>query len=386
MNRTIAFLLAGGNGSRLGLLSDNRAKPVLPFGCRHRLIDFPLSNAANSGIREVGVLVQSKAQSIYDYIKDGESWGEGESQCRISLLSPGRHKYLGTADAVRKNEQFFDNLHTDTVLILSGDHIYQSDYRKLVAFHNERKADVTIAVKKIPYSDASQFGIAETDHQNRIIDWQEKPDFPKGNLASMGVYVFSKKYLKTILRQTNGTDFGKHVIPQACQQNRAFAYEFDGYWRDVGMTDSYWQAHMDILEPSSGLNLMQWNIYSKNPVGFRYDRPLNSYIANNAEIKGVVHNSFIFSGVRILENSVVRDSIILPNSTVYANRNVSHAIVDEGVVINSNIKMHKSVNVIGRETLTPAQKIRRVPVSYTLSAHSEMNFFMSMQNQGQIVN
>lgn len=352
MNRTLALVLAGGVGSRLGPLAHARAKPAVPFGGNYRLIDFTLSNAANSGVNRIGVLVQYKPLSLVEHIGSGESWGFGSSARRLQILPPrpglnGSARYRGTADAVRKNLDFVRQGRYDMALILSGDHIYNMSYKNMVEFHRAKGADVTVAVTRVPIEDAHHFGIAGIDREKRIIDWQEKPLKPRGNLASMGVYVFSRTFLVEALEKISGDDFAKDIIPYARKNAQTYAFQFSGYWRDVGTLEAYWRSNLDLLNPASGLDPERWKTYTNGDKQHRVhgfpNTPTNgcthihnSKISRNCVIEGQVENSIVSPDVWIRKDAVVRNSIIMSGCVIGESAKIEKAILDEQVVVGKN--------------------------------------------------
>ena len=323
----IAMLLAGGQGSRLGVLTAKVAKPAVAFGGKYRIIDFPLSNCINSGIDTVGVLTQYQPLRLNTHIGIGIPWDLDRNIGGVSILPPYEKSansewYTGTANAIYQNMDYMETYNPDYVLILSGDHIYKMDYEVMLDYHKENHADVTIAAMPVPMEEASRFGIVVADGDGRITEFQEKPPEPKSNLASMGIYIFSWPILKKALmelRDVPGCDFGKHIIPY-CHENgqRLFAYEYNGYWKDVGTLGSYWEANMELIDIIPEFNLYEefWKIYTNSdiiPPQYISERAIidRSIIGDGAEIYGEVHNCVIGSGVTIGEGSVVRDSIIM---------------------------------------------------------------------------
>ena len=335
----VAMLLAGGQGSRLGVLTKNLAKPAVPYGGKYRIIDFPLSNCVNSGIETVGVLTQYQPLELNEYIGNGQPWDLDSMYGGVHVLPPyqrGKKSdwYKGTANAIYQNINFIDRYNPDYVVVLSGDHIYKMDYSKMVAFHKEKQADCTIAEIEVPLSEASRFGILNTRDDGSIYEFDEKPKKPKSTKASMGIYVFTWNKLRNYLIEDeadpdSSNDFGKNVLPKMLNAGeRMFAYEFQGYWKDVGTIDSLWESNMDLLDPNGSLDLSEpsWKIYSRNPV-----MP-PQYVAKDA----VVQNSLVavlFAGVYIAPGAVVKDSIIMPGSRVEEGAVVQYAIVSENTVV-----------------------------------------------------
>ena len=351
----IAMLLAGGQGSRLGVLTAKVAKPAVAFGGKYRIIDFPLSNCINSGIDTVGVLTQYQPLRLNTHIGIGIPWDLDRNIGGVSILpqyekSANSEWYTGTANAIYQNMDYMETYNPDYVLILSGDHIYKMDYEVMLDYHKENHADVTIAAMPVPMEEASRFGIVVADGDGRITEFQEKPPEPKSNLASMGIYIFSWPILKKALmelRDVPGCDFGKHIIPY-CHENgqRLFAYEYNGYWKDVGTLGSYWEANMELIDIIPEFNLYEefWKIYTNSdiiPPQYISERAIidRSIIGDGAEIYGEVHNCVIGSGVTIGEGSVVRDSIIMKDVKIDSGCIIDKAIIAEGVHINYNVTL-----------------------------------------------
>ena len=350
----IAMLLAGGQGSRLYSLTKNLAKPAVPFGGKYRIIDFPLSNCVNSGIDTVGVLTQYQPLVLNEYIGSGQPWDLDRQEGGVFVLPPyqkssGSDWYTGTANAIYQNLPFIERYDPNYVLILSGDHIYKMDYEKMLKFHKEKEADCTIAVLRVPMEEASRFGIMNAREDGRVYEFEEKPAHPKSNLASMGIYIFTWKKLKEYLERDAKTpgsanDFGKNIIPGMLAENeRMYAYAFDGYWKDVGTIDSLWEANMDLLDPKVPLSLYDpdWKIYARNPaLPPHYIAPgahvQNSMVTEGCVIEGTVDFSVVFAGVTIEEGAVVRDSIIMPGSVVRKGAVVDYTIVAEQTIIGEN--------------------------------------------------
>ncbi len=350
----IAMLLAGGQGSRLGVLTKNIAKPAVPYGGKYRIIDFPLSNCVNSGIYTVGVLTQYQPLELNDYIGNGHAWDLDRSDGGVHILSPyqqieGTEWYKGTANAIYQNINFIDRYDPDYVAVLSGDHIYKMDYSKMLAFHKEKDAACTIAMLEVPWEEASRFGLMFVNDDGEITEFEEKPKNPRSNKASMGVYMFTWKKLRQYLlddeaNPDSGNDFGHDVIPAMHSAGeRLFAFPFDGYWKDVGTIDSLWEANLDLLNPKVDLDLTDssWKIYSKsNPATPHYissgAKVQNSMITEGCEVYGDVDFSVLFSGVTIEENAVVRDSIIMPNAVIKSGAVIQYAIVAENSVVEEN--------------------------------------------------
>ena len=347
----IAMLLAGGQGSRLGVLTEKIAKPAVPYGGKYRIIDFPLSNCVNSGIYTVGVLTQYQPLELNDYIGNGQPWDLDRNDGGVHVLSPyqqikGSQWYKGTANAIYQNINFIDRYDPDYVLILSGDHIYKMDYSKMLAYHKEKGADCTIAALEVPWEEASRFGLMVTDEDDTIVKFEEKPKNPTSNKASMGIYVFTWSKLRRYLIEDEekpgpSNDFGHDLIPAMFDNGeRLFAYPFKGYWKDVGTIDSLWEANLDLLNPNVDLDLSDpdWKIYSRNPVSpphyiAREARVQNALIAEGSWVEGEVDFSVLFPDVTVKKGAVVRDSIIMPGTVIGENAVVQYAIVAEGSVI-----------------------------------------------------
>ena len=355
-NNMLAMILAGGRGSRLHELTNKVAKPAVSYGGKYRIIDFPLSNCANSGIDNVGVLTQYESILLNSYVAAGRRWGLDAQNSGVYVLPP-REKadadldvYRGTADAISQNVDFVDMFAPEYVLILSGDHIYKMDYEVMLEYHKANNADVTIAAMQVPMEEASRFGIVITDDNNRIKEFEEKPANPRSNLASMGIYIFSWKVLKEALIKLSdepGCDFGKHIIPYChAAGKRIFAYEYNGYWKDVGTLGSYWEANMELIDIIPEFNLYEeyWKIYTKSdiiPPQFISEQSKieRSIIGEGTEVYGEVINSVIGAGVTIGEGAVIRDSIIMKGTTIGAGTVVDKAIVAEDVTIGENAEV-----------------------------------------------
>ena len=348
----IAMLLAGGQGSRLGVLTANVAKPAVAFGGKYRIIDFPLSNCINSGIDTVGVLTQYQPLRLNTHIGIGIPWDLDRNNGGVTILQPyeksgGSEWYSGTANAIYQNMKYIDSYNPEYVLILSGDHIYKMDYEVMLDFHKQNNADVTIAVMPVPMEEASRFGIVVADEENRIWEFQEKPAEPKSNLASMGIYIFSWKALKEALianEDVENCDFGMHVIPYCFDQGeRIFAYEYNGYWKDVGTLGSYWEANMELIDLIPEFNLYEeyWKIYTKSdvlaPQYIAADAKVDkSIIGEGTEVYGEVHSCVIGANVTIGKGSVVRDSILMEGVTIGENVVIDKAIIAEDTLIGDN--------------------------------------------------
>ncbi len=366
----IAMLLAGGQGSRLGVLTKDVAKPAVPFGGRYRIIDFPLSNCTNSGIDTVGVLTQYRPFELNAYIGSGQAWDLDRLYGGAFILPPymggeGGEWYNGTANAIYQNMNFIDLYEPKYVLILSGDHVYKMNYDLMLDFHKEKNADCTIAVIQVPWEEASRFGVMNTDENMKIYEFEEKPKEPKSNLASMGVYIFNWNKLKEFLikdeeNPESDNDFGKNVIPAMLNAGeRMYAYEFKGYWKDVGTIDSLWEANMDTIDPAVPIELDDppWRIYSRStnlPPQYVGDNAkiVNSSIADGCYIDGKVENSILFPGVRIEEEATVSNSILMPGVTVGKGSSVDYSIIATDVNIGEKAVVdgkREKITVIGEQ-------------------------------------
>ena len=361
----IAMLLAGGQGSRLGVLTEKVAKPAVAFGGKYRIIDFPLSNCINSGVDTVGVLTQYQPLRLNSHIGIGIPWDLDRNVGGVTVLPPYEKSessqwYTGTANAIFQNMAYMESYNPDYVLILSGDHIYKMDYEVMLDYHKANKADVTIATMPVPMEEASRFGIMITDETGRITEFEEKPEHPRSNLASMGIYIFSGPTLKEsliALKDQKGCDFGKHILPY-CRDNgkRLFAYEFNGYWKDVGTLGSYWEANMELIDIIPEFNLYEefWKIYTKadiiRPQYISNDAVIDrSLISEGAEIYGEVHNSVIGADVIIEEGAIVRGSIIMRHCRIGSGCVIDKAIIAENVTVGNNVVMgegEEALNVL----------------------------------------
>jgi len=353
-NNMIAMILAGGRGSRLLELTNKVAKPAVYYGGKYRIIDFPLSNCANSGIDVVGVLTQYESVLLNSYVAQDQRWGLDAKDSGIYVLPPreksdGFGLYRGTADAITQNIDFIDQYEPEYVLILSGDHIYKMDYSKMLEYHKANNADVTIAVLEVTLKEASRFGIMNTDDQDRIIEFEEKPKKPKSNLASMGIYIFNWKSLRKALNEdlknpTSTHDFGKDIIPNFIENDRRlYAWRFKGYWKDVGTIDSLWEANMDLIYRGNELDLSDptWKIYTEDittPPQFIGENALvkQSYINQGCVVDGHVENSVLFTNVIVEEGAKVINSVLLPNVVVHKGAVIRRMIVAEDVEIMEN--------------------------------------------------
>ena len=349
----IAMLLAGGQGSRLGVLTQKVAKPAVSFGGKYRIIDFPLSNCINSGVDTVGVLTQYQPLRLNTHIGIGIPWDLDRNVGGVTILPPyerskGSDWYTGTANAIYQNLEYMETYDPEYVLILSGDHIYKMDYEVMLEYHKANNADVTIAAMPVPIEEASRFGILITDDSNKITEFEEKPANPRSNLASMGIYIFSWKALKEALiklKDVSGCDCGKHVIPYCFEQNeRIFAYEYNGYWKDVGTLSSYWEANMELIDIIPEFNLYEeyWKIYTKSDITppqyiAAEAKVERSIIGEGTEVYGQVINSVIGAGVTIDKDAVVKDSIIMRNTVIGENSVLDKAIIAEDVTVGDNV-------------------------------------------------
>lgn len=363
----IAMILAGGQGSRLGVLTKEIAKPAVPFGGKYRIIDFPLSNCSNSGIDTVGVLTQYQPFELNSHIGIGSPWDLDRNNGGVSVLPPymresGGDWYKGTANAIYQNMNFIDYFDPEYVLILSGDHIYKMDYSKMLEFHKENTVDATIGVIEVPMEETSRFGIMNTKENYEIYEFEEKPKHAKSNLASMGIYIFTWEVLRHFLikdeaDKASSNDFGKNIIPKMLEAGkRMYAYPFKGYWKDVGTIESLWQANMDLIDDNNELNIhdKDWKIYSTSPtmppqyIG-KNGVVNNSLITDGCEILGEVVNSVLFSGVHVAAGAKIIDSVIMPNTKIKANAVVKKAIVGSDVIIEDTVKLgnESEITVIG---------------------------------------
>ena len=360
----VAMLLAGGQGSRLYALTQDMAKPAVPYGGKYRIIDFPLSNCTNSGIDTVGVLTQYQPLVLNDYIGNGQPWDLDRLHGGVHVLPPyqtslGASWYEGTANAIYQNMSFIERYDPEYVIVLGGDHIYKMDYSKMVDFHKKNNADLTIAVQEVSLEEATRLGIMTCDSFLRVVDFTEKQKEPNSTLASMGIYVFTWKKLKEYLIENenanNGSkDFGKDIIPSMLdKKENLFAYTFDGYWKDVGTLDSLWEANMDLLSPSVPLDLYdnEWKIYTRNNnmppqyIGSTAEVE-NSMIAEGSTINGKVDFSIIFAGAKIEEGATVNYSIVMPGTVIKSGAVVEYSIVGEDCVVHENAKIGLSPETV----------------------------------------
>ncbi|WP_370771540.1 glucose-1-phosphate adenylyltransferase [[Ruminococcus] torques] len=354
-NNMLAMILAGGRGSRLHDLTQKVAKPAVSYGGKYRIIDFPLSNCANSGIDVVGVLTQYESILLNSYVAAGKRWGLDAKDSGVYVLPPREKSdanldvYRGTADAISQNIDFIDTYSPEYLLILSGDHIYKMNYARMLAFHKESKADATIAVIEVPMKEASRFGIMNTDETGRIVEFEEKPEHPKSNLASMGIYIFNWKLLrKTLLADMKNADsshdFGKDIIPALLNDEKKLcAYKYKGYWKDVGTIDSLWEANMDLLDKNNALDLNDpaWKIYTEDvtalPQYIGADAVVDrAFITQGCVVNGKVKNSVLFTGAKVAEGAQVIDSVLMPGAEVAEGAVVTRTLVADGVKIGKN--------------------------------------------------
>lgn len=394
MKRTecLAMLLAGGQGSRLGLLTKNVAKPAVPYGGKYRIIDFPLSNCVNSGIYTVGVLTQYQPLELNEYIGNGNAWDLDRANGGVHILSPyqqieGTEWYKNTANAIYQNINFIDRYNPEYVAVLSGDHIYKMDYDKMLQYHKDNDAVCTIAVMKVPWEEAPRFGILNTKEDNEIYEFQEKPAEPKSNNASMGVYIFSWEELRQYLIDDEADpnskhDFGGDIIPKMLADGKKLmAYDFDGYWKDVGTIDSLWEANLDLINPNVDLDLSDtsWKIYSNSPIAPPHFMDKNAEVQNSivtegAYIGGEVESSVIFSNVEIEDGALVVDSVIMPGAKIKKGAKVLYSIVAQDAVIEEDAQIGEcpenlkpgewGVSVVGPKTVIG--KGQKVPSGETI--------------------
>lgn len=383
----VGLLLAGGQGSRLGILTTRTAKPAVPYGGKYRIIDFPLSNCINSGIDTVGVFTQYQPLELNSHIGIGKPWDLDRISGGVTILSPYQKSensdwFTGTANAVYQNIHYIDKVNPEYVIILSGDHIYKMDYSKMLESHKEKKADATISVFEVPFDEASRFGIMNTDNDNKVYEFEEKPENPKSNLASMGVYIFTWEVLRKYLIEDDAdpksdNDFGKNIIPKMLNNGLdLYAYNFEGYWKDVGTIQAYWESNMDLVERVPEFNLFdhKWKIFTVNPV-----MPANfigpsgkskrSIVAEGCMVYGEVINSVIFPGVYIEEGAIIEDSIIMANSVIKKGAIIKKSILCEDVTVGDEARIgfgddtvnelkpslyNSGISVIGENAVIPS--------------------------------
>lgn len=385
-NEMMAMLLAGGQGSRLGILTMDKAKPAVAFGGKYRIIDFPMSNCVNSGVDTVGVLTQYQPLTLNAHIGIGVPWDLDRVNGGVSILAPHMREgeigswYSGTANAIYQNIDYIDSCNPEYVLILSGDHIYKMDYAAMLKYHKENNADATIAVLEVPMEDASRFGIMNADENDKIYEFEEKPEHPKSNLASMGIYIFTWSNLRKALIEDEkihpDSDFGKHIIPKMLGENQSlYAYRFKDYWKDVGTIESYWAANMELIKTLPEFNLYEdfWKIYTLSdyqPPQYTGDNASikTSIVSEGAQIYGSIEHCVISKNVTIEEGAVVKDSIIMEGCVIGKNAVLDRVIVDQNTVIGDNVKMglwdnipneqkpkiyNTGITVIGSDTVVP---------------------------------
>ncbi len=401
MQRLLAVILAGGMGERLSILSQERAKPAVPFAGKYRIIDFTLSNCVNSGVYNILVLTQYQPVSLTEHIGVGTPWGLSAPDRNIRLLQPflareeGRDWYRGTADAVYQNLDRIEEHDADEVLILSGDHIYKMDYSAMLAFHRENNADVTLAVTHMPEEELHRFGTVLINDNGQVTRFQEKVKNPQGNLVSMGVYLFNVKTLRQLLENKTGYDFGRNVLPKIVTQNQIFAYTFDGYWRDIGTVDSYWQSSMEVMEMShSFLADTAWPIYTREgewpPTKVGDNATVtSSLLAGGCIIDGHIEHSIISQGVQVAEGAIIKDSIVMDNTEIGRNSIIDRCILDKEVIIGSNSHigygddyrinrvnssiLNTGLTIVGKRSVVPADyKIGRNCIIYDNSLVSDL--------------
>jgi glucose-1-phosphate adenylyltransferase len=379
----LTLILAGGEGERLSILSQVRAKPGVPFGGKYRIIDFALSNVVNSGLTDAAILTQYAPRSLIDHIGLGRPWDLDRSRGGVALLQPfigrgrARDWYHGTADAVLQNLDYIDDRDPELVLVLAGDHVYKMDYRPFIAVHREKRADVTCAVRTVPIEEAHRFGILDVADDGRVMAFTEKPEAPHSNLVSMGVYVFSWPLLRDVLGPDR-VDFGRHVLPaMVAEGRRVFAYEFGGYWQDVGTVESYWRTSLDLLsdDPGIELNDLGWLVYTKSeerpPARLGPEaRVIRSMVSHGCVIDGTVERSVLSPGVRVATGAVVRDSIVMFDAVIGAGATLDRAIVDKEAHIGAGAhigvgddmppnsvepeRLHAGITLVGKRARVPA--------------------------------
>ena len=385
-NEMMAMLLAGGQGSRLGILTMDKAKPAVAFGGKYRIIDFPMSNCVNSGVDTVGVLTQYQPLTLNAHIGIGVPWDLDRVNGGVSILAPHMREgeigswYSGTANAIYQNIDYIDSCNPEYVLILSGDHIYKMDYAAMLKYHKENNADATIAVLEVPMEDASRFGIMNADENDKIYEFEEKPEHPKSNLASMGIYIFTWSNLRKALIEDEkihpDSDFGKHIIPKMLGEGQSlYAYRFKDYWKDVGTIESYWAANMELIKTLPEFNLYEdfWKIYTKSdyqPPQYTGENASikTSIVSEGAQIYGSIEHCVISKNVTIEDGAVVKDSIIMEGCVIGKNAVLDRVIVDQNTVIGDNVKMglwdnipneqkpkiyNTGITVIGSDTVVP---------------------------------
>ncbi len=348
--------MAGGEGKRLDILSEKRAKPAVPFGGKYRIIDFPLSNCVNSGLYCIGIPTQYNPRSLHEHIGIGKFWDLDRMEGGVFLLQPYisdvvTHWYRGTADAVYQNLRFIRDHDPRLVLVLSGDHVYKMDYRNLIHFHQERGADLTVGVIEVPWEEAHRFGVLSLDEQGRVTDFEEKPPHPRSNLINMGIYVFNRHVLEEeveeeALREDTSFDFGKDIIPRMVRERKVYGFRFSGYWKDVGTIDAYWESNMELLGSSPALDLYdkQWPIYTfiedRPPVKMSYRAKVRrSLLGSGAIIDGSVEDSVIFSGVYVSRGAEIRQSIVMSDTRIEEEAIVDRAILDKNIIVGQKARV-----------------------------------------------
>jgi len=353
----VAMILAGGQGTRLGVLTDDIAKPAVPFGGKYRIIDFALSNCVNSGIYKVGVLTQYKPHRLNAHIGIGRPWDLDRKGGGVTVLQPytyetGQAWFKGTADAIYENLDFLDKMNPKYVLVLSGDHIYGMDYMDMLNFHLSKHAKVSCACMNVPVNETNRFGIMVTDISKKIVEFQEKPEHAKSTLASLGIYLFNWDYLRALLvddakDENSSHDFGKDIIPRILDENEdIYAFEYEGYWRDVGTLHSYWEANLELIQAIPQLNLYNdaWRFYTRTeempPAFFGPDAvTINSLISEGCEVHGVVEKSILFQGIEVGKGAIIKDSILLTGAKVKEGAEITNSIIAEDTVIGKNVRM-----------------------------------------------
>ncbi len=392
----VAMLLAGGQGSRLYTLTEKTAKPAVPFGAKYRIIDFPLSNCVNSQIDTVGVLTQYQPLVLNEYIGNGQPWDLDIMNGGVMVLPPYQGKdgadwYRGTANAIYQNLHFIDRYDPEYVIVLSGDHIYKMDYSKMLDYHKKKNASATIAVINVPIKEASRFGIMNTDENNKIIEFEEKPAEPKSTKASMGIYIFNRNLLAEYLARDeadpdSANDFGKNIIPAMLNNGEVmYAYEFSGYWKDVGTIESLWEANMELLgeEPVFNLFDADWKIYSRTRIRSPHyigsgAKVSNSIITEGCEIHGTVENSVLFGGVKVEKGACIRNSIIMDDTVIKEGATVCYSIVDSNTEIGAGAKIGevkesgKGITLIGSDL--------KIPQDASVPAGGMVNSFYVKEN------
>ncbi len=409
MKRTVAMLLAGGRGTRLNILARLRAKPAVPFGGIYRIIDFTLSNIANSNILFAGILTQYKPYSLMKHIDSGVPWDFIGRNRSVKILPPATGEkesdwYKGTADAIFQNLSFITQFDPEYTLVLSGDHIYYMDYNSIIDFHKEKNADVTVGMMEVPIEIAHHFGIGLTNKNQQIIEWEEKPARAKSNLASMGIYVFNTKFLHDRLHEKIGHDFGNDIIPILIPHYRIFSFPFKGYWQDVGTIQAYWETNMAIIEPNSRLNLKEWkirtNVEEEGMIGDRTPsyigknaKIINSLISPHCIIEGNVTHSILSPGVHVEKGAVIRNSIVMHDSRIQKNSQIDFSIIDKNCIIEENgavgfgeacdpneknpDHLNSGISVIGKDCVLP--RGLKVGKNCIIHPHVKANHFHTSQ-------